>query len=40
MNDDRHAAFGHTFNSITLYGAMVHRVEISEIDFGRSWNLQ
>jgi len=40
MNDDRHAAFVHASNCITLCPDLVHMVEISKIAYGRPWKSQ
>jgi len=37
LNDDRHAAFIHASNCITLRTDLVHKVEILEIAYGKSW---
>jgi len=37
LNDNRHAAFIHVSNCITLRTALVHMVEIFEIDCDMSW---
>ena len=37
MNHDRHAAFIHVSNRITLSTDLVHMVEIFEIAYGASW---
>jgi len=35
MNDDRHAAYSHAFNYITLCTALVHMVTMLKIAYGR-----
>ena len=37
MNDNRHAAFIHASNCITLHSDLVHMVEILKIAYGTSW---
>jgi len=37
MNDDRHAAYDHTANCITLCPDLEHMVDILKIAYGRSW---
>jgi hypothetical protein len=40
MNDNRHPAFIHIYNCITLRKDLVHMAEIFEIACGTSWKLR